>query len=158
MPGMGDKSYCFEVAPLFEQPEMILGIPIDVAHDEDELVECLFLTYHAPGRYYLEIPDIFTGCSFDMINFRMGRDLGRPPYFIFVRKASIAIQEKGWWAYLHHFSTPVARDDFDVKARLAWKKRNRKKRPPLEARKTGIWAITLLAQRRGAPEEGRSYN
>ena len=125
----GDKTYWFEVALLFEQPEMILGIPIDVVHGENDLVDGLFGTYPAPERYYLELPDIFAGSSFDMINFCMGRDRGCPPYFIFARKASITIQDKGWWAYLQPFSKPVARDEVDVNAYLAEKKRNQKKRP-----------------------------
>ena len=129
----GDKSFWFEAALLFEKPEMILGIPIDVAHDKDELAECLLSTYHAPESYYLELPYIFAGCSFDLVNFCMGRDRGCPPYFIFVRKAIIAIQEKGWWAYLHHFSNPVVRDDVDAKAHLDEKKRSKKKRPHPES-------------------------
>ena len=126
----GDKSYWFEAALLFGQPELILGIPIDVVRDKDELVDGLFGTYPAPESCYLELPDIFPGCSFDLINFCMGRDRGCPPYFIFGRKAIVTIQDKGWWAYLHSFSTPVARDDVEVKAHLAEKKRNQKKRPP----------------------------
>ena len=104
-----DKSYWFEATLLFEQPEMILGIPIDVAHDENDLVEGLFVTYPAPGSYYLELPDIFPCSSFDLIHFCMERDRGCPPYFIFARKASVTIQDKGWWAYLQPFSKPAAR-------------------------------------------------
>ena len=144
----GDRRFWFEATLLFEPTESILGIPINTQHADDVTADGPLGPYPSP-QSYLEPGDIFPGDSFDLIDFCMGRNRGRPPYFIFVRKAVVILQSKGWWAYLSHFSQAVDRGEVNVKA-YQWHH--------VKTRQTEIWAVKQLVgeRRKSSPNAKQS--
>lgn len=112
---------------MIDQPEMIFAVPINMEYDPDESEEGVFGTFPHPDRYDISLPDVFSGQSYDLIDFCVRYNRGCPPYFIFLQKTVISCENTGWRMRLNYLSYTVSRDQFDVKPFLAERSRNKKK-------------------------------
>ena len=110
-----EKLWC-EVSLLFDQPEMIFAIPIEVATDDGEMEDSVFGRYPMPLSYDIILPELSDGASCDLIDFCICLGRGRPDYFTSVQKLDAVSTTGGWNVCLLHHIVVVPKNKVDVKS------------------------------------------
>ena len=78
--------------------------------------DAIFGRYPMPISYDATLPELFSGASFDLIDFCISMGRGCPDYFMFVEKLSVVSTTDVWSVRLEHHSVVVPKSKVGVKS------------------------------------------